>query len=151
MNTNQSEQAKDYEVPNESFDLLTESMKLKKENDELRELLKQSQQGIKQWVSEWIDVKDSLPERGVKVLCINEQGYMKTGSFFAEYEYFAGDDSWSNITHWQALPEPPNSTTTPKSDYVNKDKVIEILESVSTYSDQVNWVIQECITKIKGL
>lgn len=79
----------------------------------------QSQQPeVKQWVSEWISVKDRLPEESSYYLTwvkgfsrpIELYFNIETGSFATT------DRSIINITDWQPLPKPPNSTTAHKTD-----------------------------------
>lgn len=59
------------------------------------------------YTDEWISVSERYPESGVTVLCLNEYGYFKVGTFYHEHKHFAGDDSYNGITHWQSLPQPP--------------------------------------------
>lgn len=64
-------------------------------------------------VSEWISVKDRLPEPSKKVLCFLDLGH---GSL-VETGYFMLDDGWyytgveaphhGCVTYWMPLPEPP--------------------------------------------
>lgn len=60
-------------------------------------------------MSEWISVKDRLPESPAKVLVIDDGEHVVAfydkpyGWWFQDmHEYFGG------ITHWQPLPELPN-------------------------------------------
>ena len=60
-------------------------------------------------MSNWIDVKDRLPEEG-SYLCFMKNGYVKM-CYFENLEW---RDMWQvfftgTVTHWQPLPEPPTS------------------------------------------
>ena len=72
--------------------------------------------------SEWISVKDRLPdcEQGAEseaVLFITKQGFMYTGyygcggifhdRYFREFKNATEGYDISNVTHWMPLPEPP--------------------------------------------
>jgi hypothetical protein len=62
-------------------------------------------------MSEWISVKDRLPENGQRVLCYNKYMYVK------DYDcvFYDGDFNWTGsrigqiegVTHWMPLPKPP--------------------------------------------
>ena len=65
--------------------------------------------------SEWISVKDRLPERGQAVLCyrgdfrgdmMNTYVYLGSGNWEDDYGY-RGTAEHEGITHWMPLPEPP--------------------------------------------
>lgn len=70
-------------------------------------------------MSEWISVKDRLPEDGQKVLAFGggERRYYCVAKFFKHFN--DGGDFWHlgakdrkyspgyKITHWMPLPEPP--------------------------------------------
>lgn len=68
-------------------------------------------------MSEWISVKDRLPEPGEKVITF----LRLAGSPMIGTGYFMGDDGWYYIgieaphhdvvTHWMPLPEPPGGET----------------------------------------
>jgi hypothetical protein len=92
------------------------------------QLLGQSQPGIKQWVSEWIDVKDRLPELNQRILISEYEECLVT---IANYKI---DKVWGDKkgnpcfvdeqdeqpgrcypTHWKEI-DTPNSTPTPQSD-----------------------------------
>lgn len=60
-------------------------------------------------MTQWISVKDRLPEEYKDVLAFGDEGLI-----IAQYygEYLGGwatsiNKSTDNITHWQPLPEPP--------------------------------------------
>ena len=55
-------------------------------------------------MSEWISVKDGLPEEGVKVLACTHKGNILT----AHYNRGRWHVAYSvTITHWMPTPEPP--------------------------------------------
>ena len=62
-------------------------------------------------MSEWISVKDRLPEgnKNVLVCCYkNAVGYRIDITFYCDQsEYGSGWYLPANITHWMPLPEPP--------------------------------------------
>jgi hypothetical protein len=67
---------------------------------------------------EWISVKDEYPDRGVPVLVCADNGYMGVLCYFGTEVGGRVDvwreDEWAcsascTITHWKALPAPPNS------------------------------------------
>lgn len=71
-------------------------------------------------MSEWISVKDRLPEKGVQVICFNggrmfgsfTLAEIKTDNegFTAWHIYGVNEDNagFGSVTHWMPLPEPPN-------------------------------------------
>lgn len=62
-------------------------------------------------MSEWISVKDRLPEKGQDFLCIFKNGRIydgyKSDSIYGDY--IIHGVSYVNVffTHWMPLPEPP--------------------------------------------
>ena len=54
--------------------------------------------------SNWISVKDRLPEVGVEVLTVNNKGLV---SLWYLPKEVVGTGFWATVTHWQPLPEPP--------------------------------------------
>lgn len=66
-------------------------------------------------MSEWISVKDRLPERGVFVLlsyakkCRNPTQFAKNTMAVGRYDYgmFLVEGCEVSVTHWMPLPEPP--------------------------------------------
>lgn len=67
--------------------------------------------------SNWISVKDRLPETEDHVLCCTES---KTGRQNVLVGYYMGG-LWrcgmnSNVTHWMPLPEPPKEEQNAKTD-----------------------------------
>lgn len=131
------------------------------------QLGQQSQPCIKQWVSEWIDVNDRLPEANQLVFLYSGGVFLQAYRFFPKGHVGMPEDLFydlnnkgpltvKEISHWMPIPLHANSTTTPKSDMVSMDKVIEIIHQLAEKykQDQTHLserVIQEYITKIKGL
>ena len=59
-------------------------------------------------MSEWISVKDRLPEYGDgNVLIAYKQGGIYIDSWDEEYEEWDDAGIDDDITHWMPLPEPP--------------------------------------------
>lgn len=64
--------------------------------------------------SEWISVEEELPDNGITVLTVTEEGFVST-NYLVEERGAAWDCIWrfdstsSPITHWQPLPEPPKT------------------------------------------
>jgi len=59
-------------------------------------------------VMEWINVNDRLPEHGVEVLCISEEGRISVEERMKGQEWIYCDKTDSgNATHWMPLPPPP--------------------------------------------
>jgi len=71
------------------------------------------------WMSEWISVKERLPEDDVSVLAV-VYGFPKAGiELRGAYQFamYVAADGWiigeypawedANVTHWMPLPEPP--------------------------------------------
>ena len=65
--------------------------------------------GIK--MSEWISVKDRLPEPNVIVLCCTNKGYVDTDSFGRYSKVFLKCDDMEGkvgqVIAWMPMPEPP--------------------------------------------
>ncbi len=64
-------------------------------------------------MSNWISVKDKLPESRIPVLL--SDGYqMCIGWFNTQRKEFIQVNTWDNltelVTHWMPLPEPPKET-----------------------------------------
>lgn len=51
----------------------------------------------------WIKCSDGIPFANIPVLVIDESGDI----FISTWDDYEGWNSTSKITHWQALPEPP--------------------------------------------
>lgn len=68
-------------------------------------------------MSEWISVKDRLPEQGKRYLVNRYDGVTKT--YFTDILWHDAHDLWWNrlysgdykVTHWMPLPEPPKEET----------------------------------------
>ena len=58
-------------------------------------------------ISQWISVKDRLPEERKRVLVYNEGGITIAWRDKGEW-----DDIFLTVTHWQPLPEPPKDGDT---------------------------------------
>lgn len=58
--------------------------------------------GLGVTVQGWIPVEERLPERGQKIIVCSGD------SVFAYSFWNKNYASWSNITHWQPMPEPPS-------------------------------------------
>ena len=61
-------------------------------------------------MSEWIRVKDRMPEEGVDVLVYGSV-YAERNGIDVDYVDKSGDFYYydEHVTHWQYLPEPPES------------------------------------------
>ena len=66
-------------------------------------------------MSEWISVKERLPQEGQKVLCCFTEYGMQVAKYVFDWgDYYVWDcmaDNFSlnSVTHWQPLPEPPKN------------------------------------------
>lgn len=60
-------------------------------------------------MSEWISVKDRLPDFGQSVLVFGEDKAVRVGHVWETGKWrIAGfPDEWPFVTHWQPLPPPP--------------------------------------------
>lgn len=60
----------------------------------------------------WISVENQLPEKMRRVLIFDSNGFgVGSGRWNGQEWYFEGErDPGLNITYWQFLPEPPNTT-----------------------------------------
>lgn len=66
-------------------------------------------------MSEWISVKDKLPESNRVIVCYLKdyvhEGYYckKKKAFYNEWNPYASiyESRIEHVTHWQSLPEPP--------------------------------------------
>lgn len=56
-------------------------------------------------MSEWISVKDRLPEKSGYYLIWTEHSYYLIGFFSSNIDN--GKWDWIDVTHWMPLPEPP--------------------------------------------
>ena len=56
--------------------------------------------------SEWISVKDRLPDEQGHFLIVNEEGKIITAFYTPRFGWFSGVRV-RNITHWMPLPEAP--------------------------------------------
>lgn len=54
----------------------------------------------------WIPVSERLPERSCEALCVRA-GYRTPVVTLDDYCHETRSFGWSDITHWQPLPEPP--------------------------------------------
>ena len=57
-------------------------------------------------MSEWIDVRDRLPEPYVDVLAVHKNGYVRV-ECMTPYESFSFSPIYGEVTHWSPLPELP--------------------------------------------
>lgn len=59
-------------------------------------------------MSEWIDVRDRLPEPYADVLAVHKNGFIKIEYMPPdEKEDFSLSPTYGKVTHWSPLPEPP--------------------------------------------
>ena len=58
-------------------------------------------------MSEWISVKDKLPDTYVCVLVHYDDGNMLVDAVGSNREWMDEDFRCGNITHWMSIPEPP--------------------------------------------
>jgi len=58
-------------------------------------------------MSNWISVKDKLPEKGDTYLVWTENTGVETCRWFAYRGKWRGGAWTAHITHWMPLPEPP--------------------------------------------
>ncbi len=70
-------------------------------------------------MSEWISVKERLPEEDLSVLCVEMKcsrkypnlliAYLQDGKWHHDngIKYYEDNADYMAITHWQSLPEPP--------------------------------------------
>ena len=62
---------------------------------------------------EWISINTRLPDHGINVLVIDDNGFMITGNYFKDSNrpYWSLNhhcsEYASDITHWMLLPEKP--------------------------------------------
>jgi hypothetical protein len=77
-------------------------------------------------MSEWISVKDRLPNEDAKILYVvkihGERAFTKQGMrcFDGDYWWWCNEDGdykdtgndpgYSEVTHWQPLPDPPSES-----------------------------------------
>ena len=54
-------------------------------------------------MTEWISVKDRLPDDGTKVLLYLDYGMIEASWYDSSYYM----PFWNRVTHWMPLPEPP--------------------------------------------
>ena len=60
-------------------------------------------------MSEWISVKDRMPEPKEKAICLNRHGDMMIGTY-TEWGWMF-PCYYEKPTHWMPLPEPPEEGT----------------------------------------
>lgn len=60
--------------------------------------------------SKWMSVKDRLPETETSVLVCTERGYIfLSWASNEDVFWFYNEDEDDRVTHWQPLPEPPET------------------------------------------
>ena len=60
--------------------------------------------------SEWISVEERLPETETSVLVFTERGYIfLSWASNEDVFWFYNEDEDDRVTHWQPLPEPPET------------------------------------------
>lgn len=77
--------------------------------DEMREAVKMACATLE--ATEWISVKDRLPEYRMRALAYADNGAMFAASHYDDWYVDTGENYYScplaNITHWMPLPQPP--------------------------------------------
>jgi len=63
--------------------------------------------------SQWIDVKQLLPEENVVVLVLT-LGCIETASFYHTSFYSTVEGTFSFVTHWMPLPDKPTNNQSPE-------------------------------------
>lgn len=58
-------------------------------------------------MSEWISVKDRLPEEGKNVLCLDSSDNYYSVGWIEDGLWEDGEFVGIDFTHWMPLPEPP--------------------------------------------
>lgn len=58
-------------------------------------------------MSEWISVKERLPEPLANILCYFANEHRTDISWMDHSGYFAFEESYGKVTHWMPLPPPP--------------------------------------------
>ena len=59
-------------------------------------------------MTNWISVKERLPEPYVRVLCYySGRGGVRISEMFGSVPEFGLETMYGKVTHWMPLPEPP--------------------------------------------
>lgn len=64
----------------------------------------------KKKISQWISVETRLPDKNQSILIVNDDSDCVVHAMYKAGLYFGYDDNpdpWTEVTHWQPLPSPP--------------------------------------------
>lgn len=90
-------------------------------------------------MSEWIDVRDRLPEPYVDVLARHKNGYVRV-ECMTPYESFSFSPIYGEATHWSPLPEVPEIdcvkvTRCSRCKYYRDDPTVHFCEKFEMHAE----------------